>query len=228
MRAWAEMFNAFLAQARRCRRRSPYTDADYFAHVDGKPRYDGVARLARVARHRPARGRRPTTRPAPTPSCGLGNRKNDAFNAGARARRRRGLPRLGRACSTRLRDLRHRRSPSSRQLGATPPAVLDAAGPRRPVRDGRRRRVAAARGLPGKPAPDTFVARGRACSGVDRGRRAVVVEDAVSGVAGGRGRRLRARHRRRPRAPGAGSCCGAGADARRRRPRRAGPGRCAA
>ena len=51
MRAWSEMFNTFLAEHRTgessaarstAADTSPYTDADYFAHVDGKPRYDGV------------------------------------------------------------------------------------------------------------------------------------------------------------------------------------------
>ena len=44
--------------------------------------------------------------------------------------------------------------------------------------------VAAADGLPGKPAPDTFIAAARRL-GVDPAE-AVVVEDAVSGVAAGR------------------------------------------
>ena len=39
MRAWSTMFNAFLEP----RGEAPYTDDDYFAHVDGKPRYEGVA-----------------------------------------------------------------------------------------------------------------------------------------------------------------------------------------
>ena len=80
MRAWAEMFNAFLQSYDGVAAdRSPYTDADYFAHVDGKPRYEGV---------RDFLGSRgidlPTGSPDDAPSvetvCGLGNRKNDAFN----------------------------------------------------------------------------------------------------------------------------------------------------
>src|SRR5699024_12470030 len=39
MRAWARMFDEFLASRGIA---EPYTDADYFAHVDGRPRYDGV------------------------------------------------------------------------------------------------------------------------------------------------------------------------------------------
>ncbi|MCW2815994.1 MAG: family hydrolase [Nocardioides sp.] len=39
MRAWAQMFNDFLGTREG---QAPYTDTDYFEHVDGKPRYDGV------------------------------------------------------------------------------------------------------------------------------------------------------------------------------------------
>ena len=42
MRAWSEMFNAFLSSFQGQGDLSPYTEVDYFAHVDGKPRYDGV------------------------------------------------------------------------------------------------------------------------------------------------------------------------------------------
>ena len=37
--AWSEMFNDVLAGMDG---QEPYTDADYYAYVDGKPRYDGV------------------------------------------------------------------------------------------------------------------------------------------------------------------------------------------
>ena len=45
MRAWSEMFNAFLGSWDGGGDTTPYTEADYFAHVDGKPRYDGVRDL---------------------------------------------------------------------------------------------------------------------------------------------------------------------------------------
>ena len=64
--------------------------------------------------------------------------------------------------------------------------------PRRPVRHRRRRPGRRpSSGLPGKPAPDTFVhAADRAAAPPPAA--SVVVEDAVSGVRAGRGRRLRA------------------------------------
>jgi len=40
MRAWQEMFNEELS---RHQGQNPYTGEDYFAYVDGKPRYDGYA-----------------------------------------------------------------------------------------------------------------------------------------------------------------------------------------
>ena len=49
MLAWAEMFNGYL-RARGSA--EPYTDADYFAHVDGRPRYDGVRRFLRETGYR--------------------------------------------------------------------------------------------------------------------------------------------------------------------------------
>ena len=77
MHAWSRMFNEYLLPRAGSRPASepassantgPYTDADYFAHVDGKPRYDGVRDflasrgielpLGRAVR--PARGGRPS------------------------------------------------------------------------------------------------------------------------------------------------------------------------
>ena len=60
MRAWAEMFTAFLAGWRPGADTSPYTDADYFAHVDGKPRYDGVRDLLTARGITCPRASRPT------------------------------------------------------------------------------------------------------------------------------------------------------------------------
>ena len=76
MKAWGEMFNAFLAGFPG---QEPWTDADYFAHVDGKPRYDGVRDFLT------SRGiELPEGDPSDTATrqsiCGLGNRKNATFN----------------------------------------------------------------------------------------------------------------------------------------------------
>ncbi len=176
MRAWDRMFNDFLAGHPD---QPPYTDDDYFAHVDGRPRYEGVAGFLE------ARGLAlpygdPTDPPASETVCGLGNRKNDAFN---RVLREDGVePYAGSARL--LAHLDARGTPmavvsSSRNA----PAVLEAAGLThyfRVVIDGQ---VATERGLPGKPAPDTFLAAAAELGAVAAD--AVVLEDAISGVRAG-------------------------------------------
>jgi beta-phosphoglucomutase family hydrolase len=176
MRAWDEMFNAFLAE----RRQAPYTDADYFAHVDGKPRFDGVRDMLATRGIVLPEGSDDDPPDAETVR-GLGNRKNAVFSA---LLERDGVqPYPG---SVRLLDrLRERGVPlavvsSSRNA----PAVLSAAGLLDRfdvVVDGA---VATADELAGKPAPDTFVAAARRLDVAPAD--AVVMEDAVSGVAAGR------------------------------------------
>ena len=75
MRAWSEMFNAYLTSRGIT---EPYTDEDYFAHVDGKPRYDGV-RTFLASRGITLPEGEPTDAPGTETVCGLGNGKNDAF-----------------------------------------------------------------------------------------------------------------------------------------------------
>ena len=41
-RAWTDMFDEFLMDTPRIGDPSPFTEADYLAYVDGRPRYDGV------------------------------------------------------------------------------------------------------------------------------------------------------------------------------------------
>ena len=175
MRAWAEMFNEFLAgYDGPAEDTSPYTDADYFAHVDGKPRYDGVRDfLASRGISLPESGTDASV-------VALGDRKNDAFNA---VLERDGVaPYPGTvALLAHLRDLGTPLAIVSSSANA--PAVLAAAGLSdrfSTIVDGR---VAAAEGLPGKPAPDTFQ-HAADTLGVPR-EAAGVVEDAGSGVRAG-------------------------------------------
>src|SRR6478735_3762039 len=79
MRAWEEMFNAFLESYSGPGDRAPYTDSDYFAHVDGKPRYDGVRDFLTARGIDLPEGTNDDPASAVTVR-GLGNRKNDAFN----------------------------------------------------------------------------------------------------------------------------------------------------
>ncbi len=80
MRAWSEMFNAFLSSYDEPGAdTSPYADDDYFAHVDGKPRYDGVRDFLDSRHISLPDGSADDPASADT-VAGLGNRKNDAFN----------------------------------------------------------------------------------------------------------------------------------------------------
>ncbi len=176
MRAWEAMFNEFLT-ARGVT--EPYTDQDYFDHVDGKPRYDGV---------RDFLASRDITLPEGDPGdagteqtvCGLGNHKNDTF---AQVLRDEGVEAYpgSLALIEQLRDSGMKMAIVSSSKNA--PDVLTAAGVTDffsvVVHGG----VAAERGIPGKPAPDTYQEAAREL-GVPENT-AVVVEDATSGVAAG-------------------------------------------
>ncbi|MEX0426543.1 HAD family hydrolase [Nocardioides sp. DS6] len=177
MRAWAEMFNDYLHD--RAPEQAPYTDADYYAYVDGKPRYDGV---------RDFLASRGLTLPEGTPDdppeaetvCGLGNRKNDAFNEV--------LARDGVAAYPgSVAFLDHLRGLGT-PLGvvsssANAPSVLASAGLVDRFRTIVSGAVATEHRLAGKPAPDTFLfaAEQLGAAAAD----AVVLEDAVSGVRAG-------------------------------------------
>ena len=179
MRAWATMFEEFLASRGAL---APYTEADYFEHVDGRPRYDGV-RAVLVSRGLELpegedadpgdqdRGQE-TVR-------GLGNRKNDLV---LELLRKDGVaPYPGTVTYLDSLGAGARLAIVSSSRNAE--EVLASAGLRdrfEHVVDGK---VAAAEQLPGKPAPDTFL-RAAALLGVDPAD-AVVYEDAVSGVAAG-------------------------------------------
>ncbi len=176
MRAWADMFNAFLDGRGEDQ---PYTAEDYFEYVDGKPRYDGVRDFL-TSRGISLPEGSPDDAPARETVCGLGNRKNDAFNA---ILERDGVvPYPGSvALLDRLRDLGAKVAVVSSSKNA--PVVLRAAGLAdrfEVVVDGR---VAHDLGMPGKPAPDTFeYAADTLCVAHEH---CVVIEDALSGVAAG-------------------------------------------
>jgi len=176
MRAWRQLFDDFLAKRGIDQ---PYVDSDYFNYIDGKPRYDGVrdflaSRGVQLPEGDPSDG------PEAETVCGLGNRKNELFTA---VLREEGVqPYAG---SVRLLD--HLAERGTRVAVVTSSrnatAVLEAADLRPRfgvIVDGN---VAAEKGLRGKPSPDTFVAAADEL-GVPV-QRAVVFEDAVSGVEAG-------------------------------------------
>jgi beta-phosphoglucomutase family hydrolase len=182
-RAWKTMFDEFLRDWAK-RHGQPFTpftiDRDYKTYVDGKPRYDGV-RSFLLSRGIELREGDSSDSPRTETVRGLGNRKNDLVNQlldeeGVAPYE--GSVRL----VEQLRDKGIKRAVVSSSKNCA--AVLEAAG----ISDLFDARVdgvvAAERGLPGKPAPDTFLA-----AAADLGappERAVVVEDAISGVQAGR------------------------------------------
>ena len=178
-RAWAEMFAGFLATWDGAGDTRPWTEQDYFDHVDGKPRYDGVRDFL-ASRGIDLPEGEPSDAPDAVTVCGLGNRKNDAFNAVLDRDGVEAYPGSV-ALLDHLRDLGTPLAVVSSSANA--PAVLEAAGLADrfvAVVDGR---VAGDLGLPGKPAPDTFVHAAHECGTTPD--RSVVVEDAVSGVRAG-------------------------------------------
>ncbi|MFC0676041.1 HAD family hydrolase [Brachybacterium hainanense] len=182
MRAWAQMFTSFLASRGVA---EPYTDEGYFAYVDGKPRYDGVASFLAsrgIALPQGEPGDPSDQEAGAETVCGLGNRKNDEV---LRMIREDGVePYPGTvayldALAADGERIRLAVVSSSRNAEE----VLRGAGLRERfevVVDGN---VAEHEGLPGKPAPDTFVHAARLLGGEPA--RAVVYEDAVAGVRAG-------------------------------------------
>lgn len=177
MRAWQRMFAEFF-DARAVK--PPYTEADYFAYVDGKPRYDGV-RSALASRGVVLPEGEPTDPPDAETVCGLGNRKNILVN---RLLDEEGVePYPG---SVALLDHLAGRGIGVAVVSSSrnAPGVLVAAGLANRftvVVDGS---VAETEGLAGKPSPETFL-RAAERLGVLK-EDAVVLEDAVSGVRAGR------------------------------------------
>lgn len=177
MRAWAEMFNAYLTEKHPGQ--PAYTDDDYFAYVDGKPRYDGVRDFLASRAITLPEGTADDPPEAET-VCGLGNRKNDAFNA---VLARDGVTAYPGSVAflDYLRDLGTPLAVVSSSVNA--PAVLEAAGLADRFATVVSGAVAEEQGLPGKPAPDTFAYAARLLGSDAAG--SVVLEDAVSGVRAG-------------------------------------------
>jgi beta-phosphoglucomutase family hydrolase len=155
----------------------PYSERDYFDHLDGKKRYDGVAALLR-SRDVEVPWGDPSDPVTADTVCGIGNRKNVVFE---RVLRSEGIaPYPG---SLALLDALAAAGTTVAVVSSSKNAeeVLKAAGIRdrfAVVMDG----VIAERDhLASKPAPDVFVEAARML-GVEPGRSAAV-EDALSGVA---------------------------------------------
>ena len=182
-RAWKQLFDHFLVRwsQETGQPQEPFTIAtDYVQYVDGRRRYEGVARFLESRGIKLPRGS--VASPAGEETvCGLGNRKDEMVQAAIDAGKVKSFPgsidfarrALGAGIKTAV-------VTSSRNCDL----VLKAAGidDLFEVRvDGR---TIEDEGLRGKPAPDSFL-RAAARLGV-RPERAVVVEDAIAGVQSGR------------------------------------------
>ena len=182
-RCWKEMFDAFLAERtpRPGERLDPFdADHDYHQHVDGKPRYDGVRDFLRSRGIDLPEGSRDSPQSEESVH-GLGNRKDRMVNEAIAAGEVRTYPgSLAWLRALRAAGMRTALVSSS----ANARAVLEAAGLTDCFDTRVDGEVAAERGLPGKPAPDTFLAAARELGAAPE--RAVVVEDAISGVQAGR------------------------------------------
>lgn len=174
MRAWQAVFNAVFAEWGVA---PPYADADYYAYVDGKRRYDGVAAVMH-SRNVEVPWGEPADPPTAPTICGIGNRKNAAFATELSSRGVEPFP----GSLALVRRLHSANIPmavvsSSKNAGD----VLAASGLTEyflAVIDG----VVAERDhLTSKPAPDMFLA-GALALGVAAGD-CIAFEDAVAGVA---------------------------------------------
>ncbi|MDP9907731.1 MULTISPECIES: HAD-IA family hydrolase [Arthrobacter] len=181
--AWQELFDGYLAETGHP---DGYQESDYFDHIDGKPRFDGVRDFLTSRGITLPEG--PTDDdPANTSVQGLGNRKNRIFNEIVDSRGVEPYAGSVRFIHAAL-ELGLKLAVVSSSRNA--PAVLKAAGldgyfP--VVVDGQ---VAAAVGLPGKPDPATFRYAAELLDVPAEG--CVVVEDAVSGVQAGSAGNFRA------------------------------------
>ncbi len=157
----------------------PFTEGDYLAYVDGKPRYDGVRSFLESRGISLPEGT-PDDPPDAETVAGLGNRKNDLFRAVLAEWGADVFPTSVQLVERlRAAGIKTGLVSSSRNARFVLEGVelLDHFDD---ILDGDDR---SARGLAGKPAPDTYLDCAHRL-GVEPGR-AAMVEDALSGVESG-------------------------------------------
>ncbi|MEF2976724.1 HAD family hydrolase [Subtercola sp. YIM 133946] len=173
VQAWSRLFTPYLAE----RRVEPgYSDDDYFAYIDGRPRVDGVRALL-ASRGITVPEGSPGDAPGDNTVWGLGLRKNDEFFATLESDGVVAYPGSVDFLDATIHSGRLVAVVSSSRNAVS---VLAAAGLDdrfEVVVDGL---VATEAGMPGKPAPDTFVYAAELL-GLSPAECAVI-EDAHSGV----------------------------------------------
>jgi beta-phosphoglucomutase family hydrolase len=180
--AWKKMFDEYLRHREQtCG--EPFREfthaGDYLAYVDGRPRYQGVETFLKSRSIEIPFGN-PADSPTKKTICGLGNRKNEFFNQVVEENG------VG-LYDTTLKLINELLANGVRVGLATSSKngdfVLNKAGILHLFQTRVDGIVSAQRGLKGKPAPDIFTT---ACSNLGATpERAIVVEDAVSGVQAG-------------------------------------------
>jgi beta-phosphoglucomutase family hydrolase len=181
--AWKKMFDGYLRE-REAKHGEPFREFsvkdDYLPYVDGKPRYKGVESFL-ASRGIDIPFGDPSDAPETETICGIGNRKNIAFNEALKSD--------GVRVYESTVALIHRLKEEGIRIGVASSSkncrqVLEAAGLLDLFETRVDGEVSAELGLKGKPEPDIFtVAADNLNVSYDR---AVVVEDAVSGVEAGR------------------------------------------
>lgn len=179
--AWKVMFDEFLARRAKARGEAfvEFTSGDYLTYVDGKPRYKGVGDFL-ASRGISLEFGTPDDAPDQETVCGLGNRKNESFQAVLKEQGAHVFP----ASVHFIRELKARgirvgvaSSSKNTQL------VLQKAK----LEDLFETRVcgvvSAELGLSGKPDPDIFIVAAKNL-GFTPGE-TLMVEDAISGVTAG-------------------------------------------
>ena len=180
---WKKMFDEYL-QKRTTRLGEPFhpfeIGTDYRLYVDGKPRFDGVRDFLRSRNIELPEGA-PDDPPQMETVCGLGNRKNEMINAVIESE---GVEVYGGSVALVHHILEKGIKVAIVTSSQNCDTVLKAAG----ISDYFKVRVDGNiihdQHLAGKPAPDAFLAAAKTL-GVNP-KRAVVVEDAISGVQAGR------------------------------------------
>ena len=181
--AWKQMFDGYLAR-RAQQRGEPFRafdiDSDYRLYVDGRPRYEGVQQFLQSRGIQLPRGT-PASPETEESVCGLGNQKDRLVHKQIEAGRVESFPgsvrflRLVRERGFRTAVVTSSRNCSVVLAAAKINGLFDTQVDGRTIED---------EGLAGKPAPDSFL---RAAERLKvQPARAVVVEDAISGVQAGR------------------------------------------